>query len=83
MRLPVRALTATRKKALDDLELFAEELSLELRVRDRDREDSLERTIPLRRAARGIAGSRVGHRHLGGGLESRPHLDPPPVSWTG
>jgi len=51
IRLLARALTAPRKKALDYLELFADELSVEIRVRDREREDSFKRIIPLLCAA--------------------------------
>jgi hypothetical protein len=51
VRLLARALTATRRRALEYLEFFADELLLEIRVRYRDREDSFKRIIPLLDAA--------------------------------
>lgn len=51
IRLLARALVAARQKTIDYLRLLAEELSVEIRVRDLDREDSFKRMIPLLHAA--------------------------------
>jgi hypothetical protein len=47
VRLLGRALVAPSRKALDYLELLADEISVEIRARDLDREDSFKRLIPL------------------------------------
>ena len=51
IRLLARALSAPTKKALEYLEIFADELSIEIRARDIARQDSFQRMIPLLRAA--------------------------------
>jgi hypothetical protein len=51
IRLLARALVEARQTVRDYLQLFAEELWVEIRVRDRDREDSFKRIIPMLRPA--------------------------------
>lgn len=51
IRLLARVLVAPPHKSLEYLEMLAEELLAEIRVRDRDREDSFKRMIPLLEAA--------------------------------
>jgi hypothetical protein len=47
IRLLARALTAPTPRALDYLEIFADDLRLEIRARDRQRDDSFLRVVPL------------------------------------
>jgi hypothetical protein len=51
LRLLARALSAPPRRAHELLEIFAEEVALEIRARDRPREDSFQRLRPLLRAA--------------------------------
>lgn len=51
IRLLARAIGAPARTALTYLELFAEELLLEIRTRDADRDDSFKRLLPLLVAA--------------------------------
>jgi hypothetical protein len=51
IRLLARALSAPTARARDLLGIFVEELLLEIRARDADREDSFQRLIPLLKAA--------------------------------
>jgi putative transposase len=51
IRLLARTLAASAKQAITYLELFADELLLEIRARDADRQDSFKRLIPLLAAA--------------------------------
>ena len=51
IRLLARAILAPTQKAVEYLEIFAEEITLEIRSRDADRDDSLKRLVPLMAAA--------------------------------
>ena len=51
IRLLARAIGATARTALTYLELSAEEVLLEIRTRDADRDNSFKRLLPLLAAA--------------------------------
>ena len=51
IRLLSPALTAPTRKALEYIELFTEQILVEIRTRDIGREDSFKRMIPLLKEA--------------------------------
>ena len=47
VRMLARAMTAPTRKAVEYLEILAEDVLLEIRVRDTDRDDSFKRLVPM------------------------------------